>query len=136
MAADFAYSVVQVWHNFGAIAVVGSPAAAWLWTREQCTVPNTLAWLTVSGWIVQTLSGIGFGLTSYFSRGELPEIEGVALFALYIKMGCAIGGFFVSTYYLKAVLKRRERMQSWIWPCLLVVGTVALTCAAFLRWFG
>ena len=136
MAADYAYALVQVAHNLGAVAVVGSPAAAWLWLREQRVVPTLLAWFTASGWLVQLLSGIGFGLTSYLSRGELPEVTGVALFALYVKVSCAAAGLALSGFYLLAPLRRREQTQRGLWPSLFVIGITALSGAAFLRWFG
>lgn len=131
MAADIAYALVQAAHNLGAVAVVGSPAAAWLWVREQRVVPNVLAWLTISGWLVQALSGFSFGLTTYLSRGELPEVTGIALLALYIKIGCAAAGFTLAVFHLLA-------SQPWrgLWPALFLFGIAALTGAAFLRWFG
>jgi hypothetical protein len=136
VAADYAYALVQVAHNFGAAAVVGSPAAAWLWIREQREAPALLAWLTACGWLAQIVSGAGFGLTSYLSRGELPEVTGIALTALYIKVGCAIAGFALTVFYLLAPPQLCEQTQRWIWPGLLAVGSAALSGAAFLRWFG
>lgn len=135
-AANYTYALVQVAHNFGAAAVVGSPAAAWLWVREQRAVPGILAWLTATGWLAQALSGGGFGLTSYLLHGELPEVTGVALFALNIKVGCAITGLLLAAFYLLAPPRRREKMQHRIWPGLLIAGMTALCGAAFLRWFG
>jgi len=135
-AADYAYALVQAAHNFGAVAVVGGPAAAWLWVREQRAVSNVLAWLTAFGWLAQALSGAGFGLTSYVSRGELPEVAGVALLALYVKVGCAVAGFSLAVFYLLVSPQRRAQMQRVIWPGLFIFGCVALTGAAFLRWFG
>ncbi|MBI3776286.1 MAG: hypothetical protein HY273_12170 [Gammaproteobacteria bacterium] len=136
MAADYAYALVQVAHNVGAVAVVGSPAAAGLWMREQRTVPVVLAWFTASGWMIQIFSGIGFGLTSYLSRGELPEVTGVALFALYLKIGCATTGLALAGFYLLAPLWRREQTQHGLWPSLFFAGIAALSGAAFLRWLG
>lgn len=136
MAADYAYALVQVAHNLGAVAVVGSPAAAGLWLREQRAVPVVLAWLTAGGWLVQVLSGVGFGVTSYLSRGELPEVTGVALFALYLKVSCATTGLALAAFYLLIPLWRREQTQRGLWPSLLVIGIAALSGAAFLRWFG
>jgi hypothetical protein len=136
VAADYAYALVQVAHNLGAVAVVGSPAAAWLWVRERREVPALLAWFTTCGWLAQALSGAGFGLTSYLSRGELPEVTGVALFALYLKVGCAITGLALAGFYLLAPLQRREQTQRGLWPTLFVIGVTALCGAAFLRWFG
>ncbi|HEY5604439.1 MAG TPA: hypothetical protein VIM41_15160 [Gammaproteobacteria bacterium] len=136
MAVDYAYALVQVAHNFGAVAVAGSPAAAWLWVREQRGAPELLAWLTVSGWLVQAMSGVGFGLTTYLSRGELPEVTGLALIALYIKVACAAAGFSLSLFYLLAAPQWRGQSQCWIWPGLCALGITALSAAAFLRWFG
>ncbi len=136
MAAESVYALVQVAHNVGAVAVVGGPAAAWLWTREQRVVPIVLAWLTAVGWLVQSMSGIGFGVTSYLSRGELPEVTGVALVALYIKATCAVAGFIIAAFYLLATPARRLAIQRAVWPSLIIVGIAALCGAAFLRWFG
>ncbi len=136
MAADMAYALVQVAHNLGAVAVVGSPAAAWLWAREQRVVPRLLAWFTASGWLLQALSGVGFGLTSYLSRGELPEITGVALLALYVKIGCVITGFSLAAFYLLRPLRLRQQTPRGFWPSLCAIGISALSGAAFLRWFG
>jgi hypothetical protein len=136
VAADIAYALVQVAHNAGAVAVVGSPAAAWLWAREHRLSPPVLAWLTAGGWVLQVLSGVGFAVTSYLSRGELPEVTGVALNALYIKVGCAVAGFALATFYLLAAPQRREQVQRRMWPTLFIVGAAALCSAAFLRWFG
>lgn len=134
MAADLAYAIVQTVHNFGAVAVVGSPAAAWVWQREQRMPPMALVWLTLSGWIIQALSGSAFAVTSYTSRGELPEVAGVAFVALCVKVLCAVVGMVL----LCAIswTSWRQRMQLWIWPSLVGIGATALTGAAFLRWFG
>lgn len=136
MAADLAYAIVQTIHNFGAVAVVGSPAAAWLWLREQRAPPNVLVWLTLSGWMIQALSGSGFAVTSYISRGELPEVAGVAFIALCGKVACAIAGVVIAVLYLLPHESRQQRMQAWIWPSLFGAGAAALAGAAFLRWFG
>ena len=85
---------------------------------------------------MQVLSGASFGLTSFLSRGELPEVTGVALVALYVKVGCAVAGFVLATFFLFAAPERREQTQRWMWPCLLCIGATALCGAAFLRWFG
>lgn len=83
---------------------------------------------------MQAASGVGFGLTSYLSRGELPEIAGAALFALYLKIACV--GVALSGYCLVAAAQRRERVRRWIWPSLFSAGVTALSGAAVLRWYG
>lgn len=133
---NIAYALVQLMHNFGAVAVVGGPAAAWLRTRERRTVPAALAWFTLVGWVMQVTSGVGFGITTYFSRGELPEIVGVALLALYVKVGCALGGLLLAAYCLKVSAEGREHAQQWVWPGLFAAGAAALSGAAFLRWYS
>jgi len=135
-AANVSYALVQAVHNYGAVAVVGGPAAAVLWAREQKTVPMVLAWLTLSGWVVQGLSGISFAVTSYLSRGELPEVTGIALFALAIKVICALVGFSLIALYVITTPQRRETRQRKLFPALFFIGITALTGAAFLRWFG
>lgn len=135
-AANVSYALVQAVHNYGAVAVVGGPAAAVLWAREQKAVPMVLAWLTLSGWIVQGLSGIGFAVTSYLSQGELPEVTGIALVALAIKVTCALVGFSLIAWYMLATSQKREAHQRKLFPALFFIGFTALTGAAFLRWFG
>lgn len=136
MAAESVYALVQVAHNFGAVAVVGGPAAAWWWMREQRVLPLVFAGVTMAGWATQVISGIGFGLTSYLSRGELPEVTGAALFALYIKVGCAMAGAALAGYTLLVTEQKRQQSQRWMWPGLVILGFVALSSAAVLRWLG
>ncbi|MEK6748107.1 MAG: hypothetical protein AABY83_02720 [Pseudomonadota bacterium] len=136
MAAETAYALVQVAHNFGAVAVVGSPAAAWLWVREQRRAPSVLMWLVGVGWWLQIASGVGFAATSYLSRGELPETSGVALIALSIKVGCAICALSMVGVYAWRRHTQGLQSQIWVWPILSAIGAVALVNAALLRWFG
>lgn len=133
---DTIYAFIQVMHNFGAVAVVGSPMAAWVWIRGGLSVPASLAWTTWIGWIVQALSGIGFGITSYVSQGVLPELEGVARFALGVKLACAITGFLLSAYYIRRATQQGLYKTVGLWLILFGVGATALISAAFLRWFG
>jgi hypothetical protein len=62
---NFIYTLVQLVHNFGAVAVVGSPAAPLCLSREDQFARHELAWLMVLGWLAQGASGIGFALTRY-----------------------------------------------------------------------
>ena len=63
------YTWVQIVHNFGAVAVIGSPAAALSLSRQNQIVRYKLAWLMLLGWLAQGASGIGFALTSYTMKG-------------------------------------------------------------------
>ena len=136
MAADTAYALVQVVHNFGAVAVVGGPAAAWLWTREHVLAPRLFAWLVGCGWAFQALSGAAFGLTSWLSRGELPEVTGIARYALFTKVACAVIGFALASCILFSRGQRSFCRERWIWAILFALGAEAISAAAFLRWFG
>src|SRR5690349_18769991 len=84
---DLVYALLQLLHNLGAAAVVGVPLVAL--TRESCGVPPSrrLAALLVAAWIVPAATGVGFGIASLRLKGQLPEIEGVALAALAVKIG-------------------------------------------------
>lgn len=136
MAADAAYALVQVIHNLGAVAVVGSPAAAMAWQREQRGIARSMVWLTLSGWLVQSASGVGFGLTSYLASGEVPQIAGTALIALNIKIACVVVAITWIILHLLGSAPLRQCVQRWFWPILLGAGVLALSSAAFLRWFG
>ena len=100
MAANVIYALVQVLHNAGAATVVGGPAAAWWWARSNQRVPAALVWITLTAWGAQAVSGIGFAVTSFYARGELPELAGVGLAALYLKVACALCGAALLVWHL------------------------------------
>lgn len=127
------YSLVQIAHNFGAAAVVGGPCAA-LWMAPAPHVHHRLAWLVLLGWALQAFSGIGFGAVSYYVYGEFPEINGIAIGALILKIACAALGMLFTL-----VLLINRRAQNWprpFWFSLTLFGIAALTAAAVLRWFS
>jgi hypothetical protein len=127
------YAGVQIAHNFGAAAVTGLPIAA-LWLELARTPLRKIAWLTLLAWLVQSTSGAGFGIVSYFVVGQLPEIHHLALAALSIKIGCAV----LAIVLLAAKLLGRVEAASdkAILVSLAGLGSTALTCAAILRWFS
>ncbi|MEO6697001.1 MAG: hypothetical protein ABIN45_03255, partial [Gammaproteobacteria bacterium] len=91
---NLAYSGVQLAHNFGAVAVVGSAAAA-TWLVSDQSSQQRLAKLMALGWAVQALTGAGFGATSYYFYGKFPDIKGIAIAALVVKIMSTITGFFL-----------------------------------------
>ncbi|MDD5581376.1 MAG: hypothetical protein PHY16_19170 [Methylobacter sp.] len=136
-------------HNIGAAAVVGSPAVAWwlvlanqvpaeLLDRPTATalVQRRLAWFTLLAWSTQVASGIGFGVTTYYLKHELPELTGVGLAALGIKVTCALVCLALATLYLRASSRWPAHRQLRVWQILFVLGLTALISAAFLRWYG
>lgn len=136
MGENLTYALVQVIHNFGAVAVVGAPLMA-LWPapagRE---AGRSLAWLVCAGWAMQAASGAGFGAVSYYHYGSFPDIHGVAVAALAVKAVCAAAGFALSVLYLYRGAHFSDRSRERMWHRLAALGVVALTAAAFLRWFS
>ena len=146
---NLGYAAIQVAHNFGAIAVVGGPLFA-LWpTRLAAQAQRRLAGLVLAGFIVQAVSGAGFGAVSYYWYGQFPDIHGVAIVALLIKIACAVIGAVVALVYLVREPRGAGNPSSaggegggaahfhpLLWGALLALGVTALSAAAVLRWFS
>ena len=146
---DFLYACVQLVHNVGAAAVVGSPAVAW-WlahvNRVNVETPDRiaaiwpvhqrLAWFTVIAWATQIASGTGFGATTYYLKHALPELTGIGFAALAIKVACALICLVLALFYLRTASRWSTHMQIRVWQTLFVLGLTALMSAAFLRWYG
>jgi len=146
---DFLYACVQLVHNIAAAAVVGSPAAAW-WLVQANQVPaelpgrpvatalalRRLAWFTMLVWLIQVASGTGFAATTYYLNHELPELTGVGLSALRIKVACALVSVALAILYLRNSSRWPAHCQTRVWQTLFALGLTALMSAAFLRWYG
>ena len=138
MAVDLqnlAYALIQLVHNFGAVAVTGSAAAAW-WADGRPPARRGLAWLALAGWALQAASGAGFGAVSYAWYGSFPELHGIAVVALGVKMVCAASGFLLAAAYLRFADGWHERGHRGVWRALFALAATALSAAAFLRWFA
>lgn len=127
------YALVQVIHNFGAVVVVGVPAAA-LYFRPTAGLLRPLAWLLVSGWLVQLVSGAGFGAVSYWLYEALPELHWFARTALVVKILCALAGAALSLRWL--LRGDGDEWRSAPWRAQASLGATALLAAALLRWFS
>lgn len=132
---NLAYALVQVVHNFGAVGVLGGAFFA-LWPSPRLEYARAFAKLILLAWGAQLASGALFGATSFYYYGEMPDLSGVAKAALGIKVAAALAGFALAARFLlrggewsRARVKRTFRS-------LLALGIVALTAAAFLRWFS
>ena len=132
---NLSYAAIQVVHNFGAVAVVGSAACA-LWLGPQFAGMRKLAWLMLAGWAAQAASGGAFGFVSWLYYGRFPDIHGVAVAALLIKMACAAAGFGLAALYLYRGAGWSLRAQQAAWRVLAALAATALTAAAVLRWFS
>ena len=131
---NLAYAVIQVVHNFGAVAAVGGSLAA---TKSSSVdTRNKLAWLALVGWGTQGASGVAFGAVSYYFYHQFPDISGIAVAALVVKMACAATGFLLLAVYLfrGGIWPEEKRCHAWFASSALAV--TALSAAAFLRWFS
>lgn len=133
---SLSYALTQVAHNFGAVAVVGGALFA-RWPQPLShPARRPLAWLVLAGWLVQAMSGAAFGAISYAWYGKFPDIHGLAVAALLLKMACAASGIIVATLLLYFARGWSDRQRDAAWRALLLLGVLALTAAAFLRWYS
>lgn len=133
---NFIYALIQVVHNLGAATVVGAAVSA-LWpVRGNTAVQHRLALFLAVAWGIQAASGILFGVTTFLYEGQLPDIHGIAVDALLIKIVCALAGFILAVAYVKLNSGWAANIQLLAWRISLSLGVVALSSAAFLRWFS
>jgi hypothetical protein len=132
---NLAYALIQVAHNFGAVALLGGAAFA-LWPSSRLEYARTFGWLILGGWGVQIASGVLFGLTSLYYYGETPDLSAVAITALVVKVTAAMMGFVLAAFYLRRGKEWGHESVMRTFQGLAALGAVALTAAAFLRWFS
>ena len=134
---DLAYALNQVVHNFGAVAATaGAATARWSQPPDAVRPRRRLAWLVLSGWAAQAASGATFGAISYITFGRLPDIHGIAVAALLLKVACAVAGFSLSALYLLRESVWEQAGLRRAWTALVAFAATALCAAAFLRWFS
>ncbi|MBI5007928.1 MAG: hypothetical protein HZB95_12495 [Nitrosomonadales bacterium] len=131
---NLSYAAIQVVHNFGAVAVVGGSLIA-LKLRER-SMRRKLAQLVLVGWLTQAASGATFGMTTYYFHHALPDISGIATYALGIKMLCATLGILMLAAYLWSGERWKEQLLETAWISSSVLAVTAISSAAFLRWFS
>ena len=134
VAQNLDYAIVQVVHNFGAVAVVAGSLAA-VKFRDVDT-RRKMAWLVLSGWGIQAASGAAFGAVSFYFYHQFLNIEGVAVVALAIKMACAAAGFLLLAVYLLRSRNWTAGKMNGAWMASSAFAAIALAAAAFLRWFS
>lgn len=132
---NLGYALTQVAHNFGAAAVVGGAVAS-LWLAPRQELDRSIAWLVCLGWAAQIASGSAFGAISFYYYGKFPDIGGLAIAALAIKVTCAISGFSLAAFYLLHAASWTATLRRRVWLMLAGLSATALTAAAFLRWFS
>ena len=133
---NLAYALTQVAHNFGAVAVVGGALLARWPVRLESAIRHKLGWLVLAGWAVQGASGMTFGAISYANYGQFPDLHGIAIAALLLKILCAATGFVLAASYLRYSANWSNTRRDLVWNGLFALAATALTAAAFLRWFS
>lgn len=133
---NFIYALIQVIHNFGAVTVVGTAASALWLVRGNAVVQHRLALLAAVVWAVQAASGALFGISTFYFEHHLPDIGGIAVDALLVKIFCVIAGFILAVAYVRLNSGWTVTRQLIAWRALLTLGVIALGSAAFLRWFS
>ena len=131
---NLSYSAIQVVHNFGAVATVGGSLIA-TQLRDEVT-RRRLAHLVLFGWVTQVASGASFGVVTYYYYQQLPDISGIAVDALGIKMFCAALGTFLLMTYLWQSEHWTDLTKNKVWISSFALAITAISAAAFLRWFS
>src|ERR1019366_7405633 len=131
---NLSYSAIQVVHNFGAVATVGGSIIA-TQMRDK-VVQRRLAHLVLFGWVAQVASGASFGMVTYYYYLHLPDISGIAIDALGVKMICASLGILLLMTYLWQSEHWTALTRSKVWISSSVLAITAISAAAFLRWFS
>ncbi len=133
---DLGYALVQVMHNFGAAAVVGGAAFMLYMAPQPALMQRKFAWMVGFGWVTQALSGTAFGAISYYNYGRFPDIHSIAVVALVVKILCVVSGLSMVALFLRYADGWSNRQYQIAWQILFALGAIALTAAAFLRWFS
>ncbi len=133
-AQNLAYSVVQIAHNFGAVAALAGSLAATA-IKEQRDQKN-LAWVAFAGWCTQGASGAAFGAVSYYFYHRFPDISGIAMDALLVKIACAIAALAMLAAYLALGARWTSSGRNSVCVASSVLSITALSAAAVLRWFS
>lgn len=130
------YALIQVVHNFGAAAIIGFTACAlWRWRGEAEAQRRIFIAIGVA-WLIQGASGVSFGIASLSFYGKLPDIHGVALAALAVKILCVATALIVTAVVFKRGFGAGEKKRTVTRGGLFVLGVIALSAAGFLRWFS
>ncbi len=130
------YALIQVIHNFGAAAVIGFATYGLMRRAEWESIQRTAFLGLLIAWAAQGISGAVFGITSLSFYGKLPDIHGVAVVAVTIKMICVVLGFIVAFIGFKKSKGEGRGPQGPLLITSFVLGATALSAAAFLRWFS
>ncbi len=129
------YALIQVFHNFGAVLILALSSRGLVMARRQQST-RWIAGLTGLVWALQGITGALFGWVTWKTEHQWPDIHGVAVAALIIKMLCVVAGILSMGAGALWGMRWSCERQLGFWATGLGLGALALTCAAFLRWFS
>lgn len=133
-AENLAYALTQLVHNFGAVTVTAGPVAALALAPGRSA--RGVAALVALAWMLQIVSGAGFGAVSFYAYGRFPDLGTIALLALSVKVASAAGGLTLAVVYVARTDRWAAATRQRAWRALAALGATALGAAAFLRWFS
>jgi hypothetical protein len=124
------YALIQALHNLGAALLLGAPVF-WLALAPRAERARPLLGLLAALWVLQGLTGAGFGIASWLLYGRLADLHPIALGALGIKIACVVAGLILSVFPLSRTAVAVDRAA---WLGLAASAALALCAAAVLRW--
>ena len=131
---SFLYALIQSIHNIGAVVIVGVGAYGLFFAHQNTR--RVLAVVQALGWSIQGLTGAAFGATTFYFYHQLPDIHGVAILALLIKISCVVSGFVTSALYVLLCSRLSPAISKFAWSMMFGLGVIAISSAAFLRWYS
>lgn len=157
MTQNLIYALIQVVHNENAAAIVALGVFG-TWQASRRPAPRLALTLALL-WALQGATGALFGLVTYTFDRHLPDIHGIAIQALLLKMLCVLLGFVLALWARRLAQQALSGPRPlpghalgtasalgaastpvgrgrWLWSVSSLLGIIALGAAAFLRWFS
>jgi hypothetical protein len=134
-AENLVYALIQVAHNFGAVALVALPAVG-LWLRTGPAGAQRISLILIAVAVAQASTGVSFGAAGLYFHGALPDIHGVAVVALWVKVTALGFALAAGAAILAYGSGWSEARRAGTWKLALFAAAAALTAAAFLRWYS
>lgn len=134
-AENLAYALIQVAHNLGAVALVALPVFG-LWLRTGPAGAQRIALVLIAVAVAQATTGVFFGAASLYFHGALPDIQGVTVVALWVKVAALGFALAAGAAILAYGSGWSEARSAGTWKLALSAAATALIAAAFLRWYS
>lgn len=133
---NLAYALIQAIHNLGAALAFGGAWAGRALARSGDSRPAAALPWVLAAWFTQIITGALFGAMSLYFYGRLPDIHGIAVAALAVKIACAVAGAVLAAVFWTHHRRRGLPPPRRAWDGIMMLAVMALIAAAFLRWFS